>query len=206
MADVTYLLSKIEQGDRQASEKLLPLVYEELRRLATARMTRERLDHTLQAIALVHEAYVRLVDDDQAGKWNSRGHFLSAAGEAMRRILVELACRKQRIKHGGELARQPLDEAAAIELPAPVDDLIAVDEALAKLEEEDPATAKIVKLRFVGGFSMPEVADVLGRPHRRLMLDSTGEHQDRWLGNSLSLARPWGLPSLRGFDAHKETE
>jgi RNA polymerase sigma factor (TIGR02999 family) len=186
MSDVTYLLSKIEQGDPQASEKLLPLVYDELRRLARAKMASERPDHTLQATALVHEAYLRLVDDDQAGKWNSRGHFFAAAGEAMRRILVESARHKKRIKHGGEYDRQPLDEAAAIELPVPVNELIAVDEALEKLEAEDPDTAQLVKLRFFGGFSMSQVADALGRPLRTVEREWT--YARSWLHRELSVS------------------
>jgi len=124
MSDDTRILSKIESGDQKASEELLPLVYEELRKLAAARMASERPDHTLQATALVHEAYVRLVDTDEAQHWDSRGHFFAAAGEAMRRILVESARRKGRLKHGGELERVPLDKAEEIALPMPCNQLI----------------------------------------------------------------------------------
>lgn len=166
MADVTFLLSKIEQGDSLASEQLLPLVYDELRSLAASKMAAERPDHTLQATAVVHEAFLRLLGNGDAARWNSRGHFFAAAGEAMRRILVESARRRKRLKHGGELNRQPLNEADIFALPAPVDEILAVGEALDKLEAEDPELAQLVKLRFFGGFSMPEVAAALGRSLR----------------------------------------
>jgi RNA polymerase sigma factor (TIGR02999 family) len=184
MSDVTHILSMIESGDQQASEELLPLVYSELRKLASARMVQERPDHTLQGTALVHEAYVRLVDVDQAQHWDSRGHFFSAAAEAMRRILVESARRKGRLKHGGEHQREPLDEAAEIALPLPSDKLIALHEALESMEAEDPQTAQLVKLRFFAGFSMSQVAEVLGRPLRSVELEWT--YARSWLFRELS--------------------
>lgn len=175
----------IESGDQQASDELLPLVYEELRKLAAARMVSERPDHTLQATALVHEAYVRLVDVDKAQHWDSRGHFFAAAGEAMRRILVERARRKQRLKHGGGQRRKPLDEAAEIALPLPSDELIALHEAIEKLEADDPEAAQLVKLRFFAGFSMPQVAEALGKPLRTIELEWT--YARSWLYSRLSL-------------------
>jgi len=169
MTDVTQILNAIEQGDAGAAEQLLPLVYDDLRRLATARMAGQRPDHTLQATALVHEAYLRLVDPAQ--HWDSQGHFFAAAAEAMRRILVECARRKQRIKHGGRKQREPLDQMAEIALPMPSDDLLALHEALGKMEAEDPATAQLVKLRFFAGFSMSQVAEALGQPLRSVERD-----------------------------------
>src|SRR6187551_622912 len=142
--DVTHILSAIEQGDPRAAEQLLPLVYDELRKLAAQRLAQEKPGQTLQATALVHDAYLRLVDQDQAQHWDSRGHFFAAAAEAMRRILVENARRKGRQRHGGGRKRVDLDPAAA---PAPQsdDDLLAVDEALTTLAKEDPHAADLVK-------------------------------------------------------------
>lgn len=171
MSDVTRILQKIDQGDPTASDQLLPLVYDELRRLARARMSRQPADHTLQATALVHEAYVRLVDVEQAQQWDSRGHFFGAAAEAMRRILVDHARRKQRVKHGGAEDREAMDVAEQIALPVPDADVLAVHEALERLEVEDPATARIVKLRFFAGCSMPQIAEALGRPLRSVERD-----------------------------------
>src|SRR5262245_4524220 len=146
MSDVTQVLRAIEQGDAQAAAQLLPLVYDELRRLAAAKLAQELPGQTLEATALVHEAYLRLVDQEQAQRWDSRGHFFAAASEAMRRILVEAARRKARLKHGGDRERVELEQ---IELPAHVrgDDLLALDEALEKLAEQDPAKARLVVLR-----------------------------------------------------------
>jgi RNA polymerase sigma factor (TIGR02999 family) len=137
------------------------LVYDELRRLATEKIAHERPGQTLQATALVHEAYVRLVDQDKAPPWNSRGHFFAAAAEAMRRVLVENARRKQGVKHGGGRQRLDLDEACPIVQP-PCDDLLALDEALTRLAAQDPIRAELVKLRFFAGLTMPEVAQALG--------------------------------------------
>src|SRR5262245_46855156 len=161
MNDVTRLLSAIEQGDPRASEQLLPLVYRELRRLARQRLAREKPGQTLQATALVHEAYLRLVGDPGAAGWESRGHFFAAAAEAMRRILVENARRKRAEKHGGHMERRDLDE-VEIEAGVPADDLLALDEALTKLAAEDPAKAELVKLRYFAGLSVEEAAQALG--------------------------------------------
>ncbi len=163
MNDVTRILAAVEQGDSDAAEKLLPLVYDELRRLAAQRLSRESAGQTLQATALVHDAYLRLVDVEQAQRWDSRGHFFAAAAEAMRRILIDNARRKARPKHGGRLKRVNLDEAAAVTEPAAaIDDLLALDEALTKLSAEEPAKAELVKLRFFAGLTIPQAAEVLG--------------------------------------------
>jgi RNA polymerase sigma factor (TIGR02999 family) len=161
MADVTQILQAIEAGDPHAAAELLPLVYDELRKLAAARMAEEKPGQTLQATALVHEAYVRLVGGDQPEEWNGRGHFFAAAAEAMRRILVESARRKARFKHGGGLVRHDLDEVqpAAPELG---EDLLALDEALARLAEKDPVKAELVKLRHFAGLTIDQAAHALG--------------------------------------------
>jgi RNA polymerase sigma factor (TIGR02999 family) len=159
MSDVTRILSAIEQGDPQAAGQLLPLVYEELRQLAGQRLAHERPGQTLQATALVHEAYLRLVDVEQAQRWNSRGHFFAAAAEAMRRILVERARRRQRQRHGGGRRRVSLGDLAAAERSP--DDLLALDEALTRLAAEDAGAADLVKLRLYAGFSVEEAADAL---------------------------------------------
>jgi RNA polymerase sigma factor (TIGR02999 family) len=161
MKNVTGILSAIEHGDPGAAGQLLPLVYEELRQLAARRLAQEKPGQTLQATALVHEAYLRLVDVEKAQHWNSRGHFFAAAAEAMRRILVESARRKQRKKHGGGRERVDLDGACSLTLP-PAADLLALDEVLTRLAARDPARAEVVKLRFFAGLSMPEVARALG--------------------------------------------
>jgi RNA polymerase sigma factor (TIGR02999 family) len=161
MNEVTRILNAIEQGDLHAAAELLPLVYDELRRLAAQRLAHEAPGQTLQATALVHEAYVRLVDGHEDNHWNSRGHFFAAAAEAMRRILVEQARRKQRVRHGGGRNRLDLDEACALVQP-PADDLLALDEALTRLAAIDPHRAELVKLRFFAGLTMPEAAQALG--------------------------------------------
>ncbi len=161
MADVTRILSAIEQGDAGAAEQLLPLVYEELRKLAAAKMAQEKPGQTLQATGLVHEAYLRLVDVQKAQHWDSRGHFFAAAAEAMRRILVEAARRKQREKRGGGWQQVDLDEVRAVE-PDGAENVLALDEALTKLAAEDPAKADLVKLRHFGGFTVDEAAELLG--------------------------------------------
>src|SRR5262245_35821860 len=157
MSDVTHILSAIEQGDPSAAEHLLPLVYDELRQLAAHKLAQEKPGQTLQATALVHEAYVRLVDAEKAPHWNSRGHFFAAAAEAMRRVLIEQARHKATDKAGGKHRRIDL---AAIEpaIPGPQLDLLALNEALARLEKSDPRAAAVVKLRFFAGLSMPQVA------------------------------------------------
>src|SRR5687768_12317507 len=163
MHEVTRILSAIQLGDPNAPRALLPLVYEELRKLASLRLTQEKPGQTLQATALVHEAYLRLVDVAQAQRWDGRGHFFAAAAEAMRRILIDNARRKARPKHGGNLERVNLDEAAAVTGPAaPIDDLLALDEALTRLAVEEPAKAELVKLRFFGGLTIPQAAELLG--------------------------------------------
>ena len=161
MNDVTRILSAIEQGDPQAAEQLLPLVYDELRKLAAQRLAQEKPGQTLQATALVHEAYLRLVGRREAQSWDSRGHFFAAAAEAMRRILVENARRKKRLKRGGDRQRVELDQVA--ETGELADDrLLAVDEALDELDREDPQAAQLVKLRFFAGLSITDAAEVLG--------------------------------------------
>jgi RNA polymerase sigma factor (TIGR02999 family) len=158
MSQVTRILEAIGDGDPQATAELLPIVYDELRKLAAQRLAQEKPGQTLQATALVHEAYLRLLGPQETEqRWNSRGHFFAAAAEAMRRILVETARRKQRIKHGGELSRVDLDEACSIS-GAPSDDLLALDEALAKLAVESPAKADLVKLRYFAGLTVEEAA------------------------------------------------
>ena len=161
MNEVTRILSGIEAGDPQAAEQLLPLVYDELRKLAAQKLANEKPGQTLEATALVHEAYLRLVDTDKAQQWNSRGHFFAAAAEAMRRVLVENARRKQRVKHGGGRQRLDLDEACPVVQP-PSDDVLALDEALTRLAACDPVRAELVKLRFFAGLTMPEAAQALG--------------------------------------------
>lgn len=161
MTDVTRILSAIEEGDAQASEQLLPLVYEELRRLAARKMAQEKPGQTLQATALVHEAYVRLVDVNRAQHWDSRGHFFAAAAEAMRRILIEAARRKKQPQRGGDRRRVPLDEGWQIG-SLPSDELLDLDEALCQLDASDAVSAELVKLRYFAGFTMPQAAETLG--------------------------------------------
>jgi RNA polymerase sigma factor (TIGR02999 family) len=165
MSEVTRILSAIEQGDQQAAGQLLPLVYDELRRLAARQLARENPGQTLQATALVHEAYLRLVGTDAARPWDGRGHFYAAAAEAMRRILVDRARRKRSRKRGGGLARADL---AGVDLAAPeaADEVLAVDDALAGLEAADARAAALVKLRYFAGMSLPEAARVLGMAPR----------------------------------------
>lgn len=166
MSDVTQVLLRMEAGDARASAELLPLVYGELRKMAAARMARESPDHTLQATALVHEAYVRLVDNERAELWNSRGHFFGAAAEAMRRILVEDARRKKRAKHGGELVRAGADVEKMVSSDA-ADPLLvlSVHESLERLANRSPRKAELVKLRFFAGLTLAEAAEILGISH-----------------------------------------
>jgi RNA polymerase sigma factor (TIGR02999 family) len=163
-SDVTHILQRIETGDRRASEELLPLVYQELRKLAAQRMIQERPEHTLQATALVHEAYVRLVDQDQVQQWDSRGHFYAAAAEAMRRILIESARAKGRQKRGGDRLRVDVEDFATSTSIASPEQLLELDDALTKLEAQDPAVAELVRLRLYAGLSTPEAAQALGLP------------------------------------------
>jgi RNA polymerase sigma factor (TIGR02999 family) len=161
MGDVTQILSQIEDGDSGAAERLLPLLYDELRKLAAAKMAQEKPGQTLQATALVHEAFLRLVDVDEAQHWNNRGHFFAAAAEAMRRILVDNARRKRSAERGGPRERMDLADIAE-----PIDDsrldLLALDEVLKKLEELHPDKARVIKLRFFGGCTLEETAEILG--------------------------------------------
>jgi RNA polymerase sigma factor (TIGR02999 family) len=161
MSEVTHILDRIEQGDPSAAQQLLPLVYDELRRLAAQRLAQEKPGQTLQATALVHEAYLRLVGGEQAQGWNGRGHFFAAAAEAMRRILVDQARRKHSQRRGGGRKRQPLEEVDAAG-PGPSDDLLAVHEALERFEKVDPLKAELVKLRYFAGLSLPRAAEALG--------------------------------------------
>jgi RNA polymerase sigma factor (TIGR02999 family) len=160
MSEVTRILSAIEQGDRHAAEQLLPLVYDELRQLAAQRLAQEKPGQTLQATALVHEAYLRLVGSEPEARWNSRGHFFAAAAEAMRRILIDNARRKRRPKHGGDRQRLDLDETPS--LVQPRDDLLALDEALTRLAAVEPVKAELVKLRYFAGLSLEDAAAALG--------------------------------------------
>jgi RNA polymerase sigma factor (TIGR02999 family) len=177
MNDVTRILSAIERGDVRAAEQLLPLVYDELRRLAARRLAQEKPGQTLQATALVHEAYLRLIGQKDEQHWNSRGHFFAAAGEAMRRILVEQARRRVATKRGCRVVREAMDP-DEIAAPGPDEQIIAVHDALDGLAQADPDAAVLVKLRFFGGMTMGEAADVLGI--------SVRSAQDLW-----SYARTW---------------
>jgi RNA polymerase sigma factor (TIGR02999 family) len=165
MANVTQILSAIESGDLRAAGELLPLVYDELRKLAAARLAGERRGQTLQATALVHEAYLRLVGGSQPQDWSGRGHFFAAAAEAMRRILVEAARRKQTAKHGGELDRIPLAE-VDVAAPERSEELLALDEALTALEQTNRPAAELVKLRYFAGLTLDEAADSLSISQR----------------------------------------
>ncbi len=159
MSDVTRILTAIEQGDARAADELLPLVYEELRRLAAQKMSQERPGQTLQATALVHEAYIRLVGSE-ARDWSGRTHFFAAAAEAMRRILIENARRKQRLKRGGPRQKIDLDDACIV-IEGPSEDIVALDEALTKLGLEDPVKADLVKLRYFAGLTIEQAAGIL---------------------------------------------
>lgn len=161
MTDVTQILSQIEQGDPSAAEQLLPLVYDELRKLAAAKLAQEKPGQTLQATALVHDAYIRLVDVEKAQHWNSRGHFFGAAAKAMRRILIDKARRKAGVQHGGDRHREniPLDDIASCESPAFV---LAIDEALQKLARENEVVAQLVELRYFAGLTVEEAAKTMG--------------------------------------------
>jgi RNA polymerase sigma factor (TIGR02999 family) len=161
MNEVTQILSSIEAGDPHAAAQLLPLVYDELRKLAAQKLAQEKPGQTLQATALVHEAYLRLVGKEKDQHWDSRGHFFAAAAEAMRRILIENVRRKKSQKHGGQAEHVPLDQ-IEIALPPPDDDLLALDDALTRLAAERPEVAELVKLRFFAGLTMDDAATALG--------------------------------------------
>ncbi len=184
MTDVTRVLSAIEQGDPHAAEQLLPLVYEELRKLATQRLARESPGQTLQATALVHEAYLRLVDPNDARPWNGRRHFFgaAAAAEAMRRILVENARRKASVKHGGKLQRGEIYESRLV-APALSEDLVALDEALSQLAQTDAVAAELVKLRYFGGLTSEQAAAAIGMS--TTTADRTWAYARAWLKKKL---------------------
>jgi RNA polymerase sigma factor (TIGR02999 family) len=184
MTDVTQILADLAQGDAHAAGQLLPLVYEELRKLAAARMAEEAPGNTLNATALVHEAYLRLVGPADDARWDNRGHFFAAAAEAMRRILVDHARRKAAARRGGERTRLELAPDLAV-TREPREDLIALDEALDRLSAEDPLKAELVKLRYFGGLTLPEAAAVLGLPER-----TAGRH---W-----AYARAWLRRAVEG--------
>jgi RNA polymerase sigma factor (TIGR02999 family) len=167
MAPLTNILDAISKGDPRASAELLPLVYDELRKLAAHRLAHERPGQTLQATGLVHEAYVRLVGGANDAEWSNRGHFFGAAAEAMRRILIENARRKGRIRHGGELKRVDLDSQVDVSDEANTD-LLALDEALKRLEAEDPEAAQVVKLRYFAALTIEETAAVMGLSARTI--------------------------------------
>jgi RNA polymerase sigma factor (TIGR02999 family) len=166
MTDVTRILSAIEQGDPQAAEQLLPLVYDELRKLAAHKLAQEKPGQTLSATALVHEAYLRLMSDEASARephWNSRGHFFAAAAEAMRRILIEIARGKQRLKRGGD--RRPIDlEDPRLSYASEAEEILAINDALEKLATEDALAARLVKLRYFGGLSVEDAAQLSGVP------------------------------------------
>jgi len=182
MPDVTQILQAIDSGDAQAAAELLPLVYDELRKLAEHRMKAESPDHTLEPTALVHEAYIRLVGKDDPG-WQNRGHFFAAAAEAMRRILVDSARRRGAIRHGGGIKHLPLDEANFVAAMEQVD-LIALDEALVRLELHDAVSAKLVKLRYFAGLDMGQTAEFLGLSGRTAERNWT--YARTWLRRELS--------------------
>jgi len=184
MTNVTQLLSAMERGDPQAAAELLPLVYDELRRLAAARLVSEPSGNTLQATALVHEAYLRLVGAPGGDQWDHRGHFFAAAAEAMRRILVDNARRKSTMRHGGAMKREVLDDDAAA-IPEPREDLVALDEALERLEAEDPLKANLVKLRYFAGLSLAEAAAAL-------------DMSERTAGRHWAYARAWLRRAVEG--------
>lgn len=163
MSEVTEILCKIESGDSEAAAQLLPLVYEELRKLAAVRMSAEKAGQTLQTTALVHEAYLRIVDVKKVQQWNGRGHFFAAAAEAMRRILIDRARDKKRLKRSTGLERIDLDS-IEIAIDTPADELLALDESLLELADQFPESAELVKLRFFGGMTLKEAADTLGIP------------------------------------------
>ena len=182
MTEVTHILSAIEQGDAHAAEKLLPLVYDELRKLAAQRLAQEKPGQTLQATALVHEAYIRLLDTEQSRQWDSRSHFFAAAAEAMRRILVDNARRKLSLKRGGDRVRRDL-EGLEISAPEISDDLLALNDALDKLAHVEPQAAELVKLRYFTGLTVKEAAEMLGVSPRTA--DNLWAYARAWLLNQI---------------------
>ena len=182
MSDVTRILAAIESGDARAVDKLFPLVYQELRQLAAQRFSKELPGQTLQATALVHEAYLRLVGSEEQN-WSGRSHFFSAAAEAMRRILIENARRKKRLRHGGDRKRVDLD-AADVASEMPSDELIALDEVLEQLSAKDKVSAELIKLRFFAGLTMEQAANILGMPRRTA--DRNWAYARAWLYKEIS--------------------
>jgi RNA polymerase sigma factor (TIGR02999 family) len=182
MSEVTRILSAIEEGDPVAAEQLLPLVYDELRKLAAQKLAQEKPGNTLQATALVHEAYLRLVDVKEAQLWNSRGHFFAAAAEAIRRILVESARRKQSLRHGGEWQRHDLD-VVALSSPKTPDELVALSEAIGRLGETNPQAAELVKLRFFAGLTNEQAATAMNVSPRKA--NQIWAYAKAWLLESL---------------------
>jgi RNA polymerase sigma factor (TIGR02999 family) len=178
MSDVNLILSQIETGDPSAAEQLLPLVYDELRKLAAAKLAHEKPGQTLQATALVHDAYLRLVDVEKAPHWDSRGHFFAAAAEAMRRILVDQARRKRRLKRGADLVRQELDE-IDIAAPAEPDEILAIDRALSKLTTINSRAAQLVHLRYFAGLTIDQAAETIGVSPRKA--DQIWAYARAWL-------------------------
>jgi RNA polymerase sigma factor (TIGR02999 family) len=191
MSEVTRILSAIEQGDPNAAEQLLPLVYDELRKLAAQKLAQEKPGQTLQATALVHEAYLRLVDTERAQHWNSRGHFFAAAAEAMRRILVDQARRKLSLRRGGNLQRQPI-EGREIEAPEPSLDVLAVHEALERFQVVDATAAQIVQLRYFAGLTIPQAAEALGISTSTA--DRSWAYARAWLHTALKQGAGDGTP------------
>jgi RNA polymerase sigma factor (TIGR02999 family) len=183
MPNVTEILRQCESGDPNAADQLLPLVYDELRKLAAQKLAQERPGQTLESTALVHEAYLRLVDTTGERHWDSRGHFFAAAAEAMRRILVEVARKKQRERHGGELRRRDLIP-DAIALPVATEQLLAVHDAVDKLETTNPEAAVLVKLRYFAGFTIPEAADKMGISPRKA--NQIWTYARAWLATEIS--------------------
>ncbi|TWU54362.1 RNA polymerase sigma factor [Rubripirellula tenax] len=183
--DVTRILSAIQSGDRNAASELLPLVYEELRRLAQSKMHHEKSGHTLQPTALVHEAFLRLVGGEDQSEWDGRGHFFAAAAEAMRRILIDNARRRGRQKHGGDFVRRELSEVNAFVDTDNVDELLALDDALTKLAAEDAELAKMVELRYFTGLTTEETAKVLGVSSRTVKRNWA--YARAWLQREMSL-------------------
>ena len=182
MSEITRMLHQIDQGDRAAAEKLLPLLYHALRQLAAAKLVHELPNQTLQATALVHEAYLRLVGVEKNQHWDSRAHFFAAAAEAMRRILVDQARRKKRLRHGGDLARVELDD-VEIEGPEPREDLLALDAALTKLKQVDGTAAELIQLRYFAGLTLAEAAQNLDISPRSA--DRTWAYAKAWLHDEI---------------------
>ena len=191
MNDVTRILGDIDQGQSQASEQLLPLVYDELRKLAADRLAREKPGHTLQATALVHEAYLRLVGPADDKRWQNRGHFFAAAAEAMRRILVEAARRKRRLRHGGGYRQVELPPDGPAMTVIPLEDVIAIDEALQRLSLVDPQAAELVKLHYFAGLTIDQSASVLGLSVRKAY--SVWAYARAWLFRDLGGEAPSGV-------------